>query len=51
MTRLTIDAAVAALFAGAVVLGAVIRALARLVERPKNPRPDKESDVHDRRSR
>ncbi|SCX27624.1 hypothetical protein SAMN02799620_04366 [Mycolicibacterium fluoranthenivorans] len=51
MIRLTSDAAVAALFAGAIVLGGVIRALAKLVERPKSASPDKESDVQHRRSR
>lgn len=43
MTRLTSDAVIAALLAGAVILGVVIRGLARLVDRPKNPPPDKES--------
>ncbi len=51
MIRLTSDAAVAALFVGAVVLGGVIRALAKRVERPKPASPDKESDVQHRRSR
>lgn len=51
MTRLTSDAVIAALTAGAVVLGFVIHRLARLVERPKNPPPDKESDAQPRRSR
>ncbi|CDO05403.1 hypothetical protein [Mycolicibacterium cosmeticum] len=43
MTRLTTDAAIAALFAGAVMLGVLLRGLGRLVDRPKNPPPDKES--------
>lgn len=51
MIRLTSDAAVAALFVGAVVLGGVIRALTKLVERPKSASPDKEPDVQHRRSR
>ncbi len=51
MTRLTSDAVIAVLTAGAVVLGIVIHKLARLVERPKNPPPDKESDAQPRRSR
>lgn len=43
MTRLTSDAVIAALFAGAVLLGVVLRGLGRLIDRPKNPPPDKES--------
>jgi hypothetical protein len=43
VTRLTSDAVIAALFAGAVLLGVVLRGLGRLIDRPKNPPPDKES--------
>lgn len=37
-----------ALLSGAVVLGIIIRRLARLVEHPNNPTPDKEFHDHDR---
>lgn len=43
MTRLTTDAVIAALFAGAVMLGVLLRGLGRLVDRPNNPTPPKES--------
>lgn len=51
MTRLTSDAVIAALSAGAMVLGVVIRRLAKLVDRPKTPSRDKEPDAQPRRSR
>jgi hypothetical protein len=42
------EAIVTALLCGTVVLGIVIHRLARLVEHPNNPPPDKELHDHDR---
>jgi hypothetical protein len=42
------EAILIALVSGAVILGIAIHRLARLVERPNNPPPDKEFHDHDR---